>query len=251
MENFRKDQQYADYTVVSSGARTGAKTFMANVFLWMFLALGLSALFAYLFSSSPYLMSYLVAPTARGYGLTGLGLVVQFAPLAFVLLMSFGFARLSFPAIMGLFFTYAAINGISFSFILSFYTAGSVVGCFAAASLMFGVMAALGYTTNQDLTSFGRILFMGLIGIIIASLINMFMRSAMLDYIVSFIGIMVFTGLAAYDVQKLKRIGEGVEYEGVSANDTKKLSVLGALNLYLDFINLFLMLLRFFGNRRD
>jgi len=113
------------------------------------------------------------------------------------------------------------------------------------------VMAFMGYTTNQDLTKFGRILMMGVIGVLIAMVINYFLHSSQLDYIISIIGVMVFTALTAYDVQKLKRIGEGLEYNGeVSANDTKKMSILGALNLYLDFINIFLFLLRLFGNRR-
>lgn len=112
-------------------------------------------------------------------------------------------------------------------------------------------MAVMGYTTDKDLTSFGRILTMGLIGIVIASIINMFLGSDRMGYIISIVGVAVFTGLTAYDVQKLKRIGEGVEFEGTSASDTKKLAIMGALNLYLDFINLFLMLLRLFGGRRD
>jgi len=115
---------------------------------------------------------------------------------------------------------------------------------------MFGIMAFMGYTTNQDLTKFGRILMMGVIGVLVAMVINYFLHSSQLDYIISIIGVMVFTALTAYDVQKLKRIGEGLEYEGVSAADTKKMSILGALNLYLDFINIFLFLLRLFGNRR-
>jgi FtsH-binding integral membrane protein len=116
---------------------------------------------------------------------------------------------------------------------------------------MFGIMAVMGYTTHQDLTKFGRILIMGLIGIFVAIIINYFLRSSQLDYMISIIGVMVFTGLTAYDVQKLKRIGEGLEYDDVSAADTKKIAVLGALNLYLDFINIFLFLLRLFGGRRN
>jgi hypothetical protein len=153
---------------------------------------------------------------------------------------------------MALFIAYAIINGISFSFILLAFTPGSVLGCFLSASAMFGVMAVMGYTTNQDLTKFGRILMMGVIGVLIAMVINFFLHSSQLDYIISIIGVMVFTALTAYDVQKLKRIGEGVEYEGgVAANDVKKMSILGALTLYLDFINIFLFLLRMFGNRRS
>jgi FtsH-binding integral membrane protein len=214
----------------------------------MFLALGVSALFAWQFSVNEQLMAYMQLPTGA---LTGLGKITLFAPLGFVLIMSFAYQRLSSTALMALFMAYATINGISFSFILHAFTPGSVLGCFLSASAMFGVMAVMGYTTNQDLTKFGRILFMGVIGVLIAMVINFFLHSSQLDYIISIIGVMVFTALTAYDVQKLKRIGEGIEYEGgVAVNDVKKMSILGALTLYLDFINIFLFLLRMFGNRR-
>lgn len=243
---FQNRSSHVDYTVVQDKA--GSK-FMANVFSLMFLALGISALFAFLFSNNLQLLAYLVKPD--GTGLNMLGYVVMFAPLGFVLLMSFGYNRLSAPAMLVLFTLYSAINGISFSFILLAYTPGSVLGCFLSASAMFGVMAVMGYTTNKDLTSFGRIMVMGLIGIVIASLINLFMKSGTMDYIISFVGVLVFTGLTAYDVQKLKYIGQGIAVEGVPAVEAKKRSIMGALTLYLDFINLFLMLLRLFGNRRD
>ncbi len=241
--------QFFNKTYVLNDSQTTAKTFMANVFLWMFIGLGLSAVMAYLFASNESLLGYLVDLSTGK--MNPLGWVVMFAPLGFVMLMSFAFNRLSATAITGLFLAYSAINGISFSFILLAYTAGSIMTCFLSASAMFGVMAVMGYTTKKDLTGFGRIMMMGLVGIIIASIINMFMHSGTMDYIVSFIGVMVFTGLTAYDVQKLKRIGAGVEYEGVGAAQVKKLSILGALNLYLDFINIFLFLLRLFGNRRN
>jgi uncharacterized protein len=249
MENFNANKPFADYSVVETGSRQASKTFMANVFLWMFAALAVSAFFAWIFASSPALLSYLVK--ADGTGLSILGWLVMLAPIGFVMLMSFGFQRLSSPAIMSLFILYAAVNGISFSFILITYATSTVFGCFLSAAAMFGVMAILGYTTSKDLTSFGRLMMMGLIGIIIAMLINMFLGSSQLDYIISIIGVMIFTGLTAYDVQKLKRIGQGIEFEGVDAENTRKASVLGALSLYLDFINIFLFLLRIFGGRRD
>ncbi len=114
---------------------------------------------------------------------------------------------------------------------------------------MFGVMAFMGYTTKTDLTKFGRIMIMGLVGLIIASLINMFLGNATMDYVISFIGVMVFTGLTAYDVQKLKNIGTSIQEGNVAAVEVKKASILGALTLYLDFVNLFLFLLRLFGKR--
>lgn len=248
MDNQNRNGIFSDYTVVQTATHTVSKRFMANVFLWMFGALAISTFFAFLFSSNLQWLSYLVQ--ANGKGLNGLGWVVMFAPLGFVMLMSFGFQRLSAPVMAALFVAYSAINGISFSFILLAYTASSVIGCFASAAGMFGVMAVMGYTTKKDLTSFGRILTMGLIGILIAFVVNFFLKSNVLDYIISLIGVAVFTGLTAYDVQKLKRISVGLEYEGTEAAGVRKLSILGALTLYLDFINLFLMLLRLFGNRR-
>ncbi len=247
MEIIKNDQNYSSINYTPTGVQTQARSFLANVFLLMFIALGVSALVAWQFSVNENLMSYLITPT----GLSTLGKVTMFAPLGFVLLMSFGYRKLSAPALTALFIAYAIINGISFSFILLAFTSSSVTGCFLSASAMFGVMAVMGYTTHQDLTKFGRILIMGLIGILIAMIINFFLHSTQMDYIISIIGVMVFTGLTAFDVQKLKRIGEGVEFGDIDAADAKKMSVLGALTLYLDFINIFLFLLRLFGGRRN
>ena len=247
MEFTNKDTNISNITYTPIGEQTSTRTFLANVFLLMFIALGVSALFAWQFSINANLLSYLITPA----GITGLGKITIFAPLGFVLIMSFGYRKLSASALMALFIAYAIINGISFSFILLAYTPGSVLGCFLSASAMFGIMAFMGYTTQQDLTKFGRILIMGLIGIIIASLINLFLGNSTRDYLISFLGVMIFTGLTAYDVQKLKNIGSGMQYANVPATDVKKASILGALNLYLDFINLFLFLLRLFGGRRN
>ena len=248
--NYQNENFSGNQPIILPGTsdQVTVKNFMANVFSLMFLALGISALLAYLFANNQELMLYMVSSTGRGLNI--LGYIVMFAPPGFVLLMSFGYARMSAPVMMLLFVVFSAIMGISFSFILLAYTPGSILGCFLSASAMFGVMAFMGYTTKKDLTSFGRIMIMGLIGIIIASIINFFLNSSSLDYIISFIGVMVFTGLTAYDVQKLKRIGEGIEAEGTPAVEVKKRSIMGALSLYLDFINLFLFLLRLFGNRR-
>ena len=254
MSNFNQ-QEFSDFTVLESKqgrtTTTVSKKYMAGVFTWMFIALGLSTLFAVLFSTSPDLLQYLFRTTEKGVGLNMLGWAVMLAPLGFVLLMTFAFNKLSATALTALFVAYAAVNGISFSFMLLAYTAGSVIGCFATASVMFGVMALMGYTTEKDLTSFGSILSMALVGILVAFMINMFLHSSALDYIISLVGVAVFTGLTAYDVQKLKRIGAGLEYEGTSVNDIKKLTLMGGLTLYLDFVNLFIMLLRLFGGKRD
>ncbi len=249
MNNENQHQIFGANVVENTGAGTISKSFMANVFLWMFVALGISAAVSLYFSMNVHLLiDYLVKPEG---GLNILGWIVMLSPLGFVLIMSMGFARLSAPAIIGLFLLFATLMGVSLTFTLLAYTASSVLTCFISASAMFGTMAVMGYTTNKDLTGFGRIMTMGLIGIVIAMIVNMFMQSDTMDYIISFIGVMVFTGLTAYDVQKLKRIGAGIEFEGTAAADVKKLAIMGALTLYLDFINLFLFLLRLFGGRRD
>ena len=249
MDPQNQHSSQTDLSLIQPVEQTQVKNFMANVFAYMFMALGISALFAYLFASNPELRQYLINDTNTG--LNALGYIVMFAPLGFVLLMSFGFSKLSAPVLVLLFVVYSALTGISFGFILLQYTSGTVLACFLSSAAMFGIMAFMGYTTKQDLTKFGRILIMGLIGIIVASIINLFMGSSSLDYLISFLGVMIFTGLTAYDVQKLKNIGAGIQYADVPASDVKKVSILGALNLYLDFINLFLFLLRLFGGRRD
>jgi len=223
-----------------------AKSFMTQVFGWMTLAMVVTAVTAYWFSSSEDLMRSLV--NIETGGMTGLGWIVTLAPIGFVLLMSFGFQRLS-PAILTLLFIcFSILMGMSMSFILLVYTAASVYKTFAVTAGMFGVMAITGYTTKTDLTKFGSILMMGLIGLIIAMVVNVFLQSGTMDYIISIIGVLIFTGLTAYDVQRLKRIGAGAgEYGEANA---RKLSILGALTLYLDFINLFVFLLRFMGDRK-
>jgi len=224
-----------------------AKTFMSQVFLWMTFAMFITAVTAYLFAGSQELIGSLI--NLETGGLSGLGWVVTLAPIGFVLLMSFGFQRLS-PAIMTLLFiAFSVLMGMSLSFVLLIYTAASVYKTFAVAAGMLGAMAFLGYTTKTDLTRFGSILMMGVIGIMIAMLVNMFLKSSTMDYIISVIGVLVFTGLTAYDVQKLKRIGAGMGVEMNNPN-ARKLSIMGALTLYLDFINLFLFLLRFLGDRK-
>jgi len=221
-----------------------AKTFMSGVFMWMFLALGITAVTAWLFASSQELIALLYKPEG---GMSITGWIVMLAPLGLVLWMSARFQRMSASTMVLIFILFSVLLGASLSSIFLIYTDASIVKTFVITSGMFGTMAIVGYTTKTDLTKFGSLMFMGLIGIIIASVVNMFMRSGTMDYIISFIGVLVFTGLTAYDVQKLKRIGSKVE---LGSEGTRKLTIMGALTLYLDFINLFLFLLRFFGNRK-
>jgi FtsH-binding integral membrane protein len=243
MENNNPNYVYENVMQITDA--DASRKFLANVFLWMFVALGVSAICAYLFASDASLYAMLRDPeTGRS---TGLGTIVMFAPLAFILLISFGFNRLSYGVLAVLFVVYAIVMGVSLSYILQAYEVGSVLGVFITSSLLFGVMAIAGYTTHQDLTKFGSLMIMLLIGIVIASLVNMFLHSSGLNTIISYVGVAVFVGLTAYDVQKLKRIGAGLEYGDASA---QKMALMGGLTLYLDFVNLFIMLLRVFGRRR-
>lgn len=217
-------------------------SFVSTVFLWMFAALGITALTAYLFASTPSLMMMMFSET----GLNIFGWIVMLAPLIIVFVMSARVEKMSVQTMTMLYIVYSILMGISLSFIFLLYTGASIMKTFAICSAMFGIMALVGYTTKTDLTKFGGILMMALIGIIVASLVNFFMHSERLEYIISFVGVLIFTGLTAYDVQKIKEIGNN----GIAQGDTMaKMTIFAALSLYLDFINLFLYLLRFFGRR--
>jgi len=218
-----------------------SKSFVSNVFAYMALALAISGALAYLFGTTDLIFS-LVTRT----GMTTLGWVVMFAPFAFILAMNFGFNKMSFTTLLAVFLGYAAVMGVSLSFIFVVYKIAIITKVFFITAGLFGAMAFIGYTTKTDLTKFGGILMMAVIGIVIASVVNMFMKSSQMDYIISCVGVLVFTGLTAYDVQKIKRIGAGVEFGTAEAS---KLALMGALSLYLDFVNLFMFLLRVFARR--
>ena len=191
--------------------------------------------------------SYLRVQAPEGFHGTTLAYILMFAPLLFVMAIGIGFNKMSYPVLILLFVTYSIINGISFSSIFIVYPIGSIANVFFSTTALFAIMAIAGYTTKTDLTKMGSILMIGVIGIVVASLINLFMQSSGMDYIISILGVVIFTGLTAYDVQKIKNMGYEVNGTGVS----RKLGVLGALTLYLDFINLFFFLLRLFGGRKD
>lgn len=244
METQKKDYDFKNI-IQLEGTQDTTQKFMANVFMWMFVALAISAAFAYYFAFDQSLLQLLINPATGAR--TTFGTIVIFAPFAFAMIMSFGMNRIAYPFLLLLFIAFAALMGISLSFIFLVYTSALIGKVFLITALVFGVMAVGGYTTHQDLTKFGSIMIIGLFGIIIASIVNYFMHSAQVDYIISYIGVAVFMGLTAYHIQQLKRIGEGVEYGSASG---QKLALMGALTLYLTFINLFLMLLRVFGGRR-
>ena len=218
-----------------------SKSFVSNVFAYMALALAISGALAYLFGTTDLIYSLVTRS-----GMTPLGWIVMLAPLAFILAMNFGFNKMSFNTLLIVFLGYAAVMGISLSFIFLAFDFGVITKVFFITAGLFGAMAFVGYTTKTDLTKFGGILMMAVIGLVIASVVNMFMDSKPLDYLISCAGVLIFTGLTAYDVQKIKRIGAGVEFGTAEAS---KLALMGALSLYLDFVNLFMFLLRVFARR--
>ena len=177
---------------------------------------------------------------------SGLKWIVMLAPLGIVFYISFGIKKMSAAKAQTVFWVFAALMGLSLSWILLVYTGASVARVFFITSATFGAMSIYGYTTKRDLTKLGSFLMMGLIGIIIASVVNIFMKSTMMYFVISILGVLIFVGLTAYDTQKIKNM--------YLASDTGEImgkkAVMGALTLYLDFINLFIMLLRLFGQRR-
>jgi FtsH-binding integral membrane protein len=245
MEIKKENYVYDNVMEVEDLDKVASRKFLAGVFSWMFVALAISAICSYEFANNLSLLS-LIFDLQTG-ARTGFGLLVMFSPFAFILAMSFGLQRISFPVLAVLFLAFATCMGISLSSILIVYTAASVLGVFITASVIFAAMAIAGYTTRQDLTSFGSLLIVALFGLVIATVVNMFLHSEQLGYIISYIGVAVFVGLTAYDVQKLKQLGAQLDADSA---DTKKMSLIGALTLYLDFVNLFLYLLRIFGRRR-
>jgi FtsH-binding integral membrane protein len=228
----------------SVSSEVASKTFMSRVFSWMFFGLAVTGIMGYIFSYTG--MSTLIFAAGRP---TPLFYICMFAPFALVLLMGMGINRLSYPAMVGVFLLYSALTGMGLmSVIFLVYKASSIYSIFFITGGVFGVMAFLGYTTNTDLTKFGSLLMMLLVGVIIASIVNFFMHSDTMSYVMSFLCVAIFTGLTAYDVQKLKNIGAQVGSNGDAS--VGKMAVFGALSLYLDFINLFLALLRIFGSRK-
>ena len=229
----------------------GLRGYMLRVYNYMLVGLGLTGAVAWLVSSQPTLQQifYNQVMTSNGSMVpqpTLLGWIAMFAPLGIVLLLSFRIQAMSFAAAQMTFWAYAAVMGISLSTILYVYTGASIAMTFFVTAGTFGAMSLYGYTTKRDLTGLGSFLFMGLIGLIIASLVGMFFQSSQLQFVISVLGVLIFTGLTAYDAQNIKNL----YYAGDDSDAMGKKAVMGALRLYLDFINLFLFLLRFMGNRR-
>ncbi len=219
----------------------GLRSYMLKVYNYMSLGLGITGVVAFFFfryTTSNEAVFALVYQSPLMW-------VIALSPLAFVLVLSFGINKMSAATAQLTFWAFATVMGLSLSSIFITYTGTSIARVFFITAATFGAMSLYGYTTKRDLTNWGSFLFMGLIGIIIASVVNIFMASSALAFGISVIGVLVFVGLTAYDTQKIKE-----EYlESDSSEIMGKKAIMGALRLYLDFINLFLMLLRLFGNR--
>ena len=214
--------------------------FMVRVYNWMTAGLAITGFMAFYVSNNETIMSII-------FGNPIMPIVLMIAQIGLVFWLASRVMQMSVSQATGVFMLYAGLTGVTFSFIFVVYTSASITSTFLVTAGTFGAMSLYGYTTKKDLTSWGSFLFMGLIGIIIASVVNMFMQSTMMHMIITYAGVLIFVGLTAYDTQKIKEMNI-LGNEGTD-EDTKE-AVRGALTLYLDFINLFLMLLRLMGDRR-
>ena len=246
-QNIQSKTTSAETHVIDEGLRA----YMLKVYNFMatgVLLTGIIALISFKISVVTDTSGVITGFTSFGNALffSGLKWVVMLAPLGIVFYMSFGIRKMSAAKAQAVFWIFASLMGLSLSWILLVYTGVSVARVFFITSATFGAMSIYGYTTKRDLTKMGSFLMMGLIGIIIASVVNIFMKSTMMYFVISILGVLIFVGLTAYDTQKIKNmylVSDSGEMMG-------KKAVMGALTLYLDFINLFIMLLRLFGQRR-
>ncbi len=231
----------------------GLRAYMLRVYNWMALALALTGVTAYaVVHTSLRALFFHVVQRGDVFALapTGLGMVSIFAPLAFVLVLSFGVNRLSRSTVQLLFLLFSVVMGVSMASLLLAYTGASVVRTFFITASLYGVMSLWGYVTNRSLMGFGSFLTMGLVGLMIASLVNMFLPAHGLTVLISFVGVLVFTGLTAYDTQRIKFSYQ--QYAAVlPADEMGKMGVYDALSMYLNFVNLFQLLLQFTGTRSD
>ncbi|HEX3574520.1 MAG TPA: Bax inhibitor-1/YccA family protein [Rhodopila sp.] len=231
------------YPANNAGSRatsidTGLRRYMLAVYNYMALGLGLTGVVAAIAVSSGFYQQIVGTPLIW---------LVMLAPLAAVLFLSFRIDRISFSTAQAVFWLYAGLMGLSLAGILLVYTGTSVARVFFISAGTFAAMSLYGYSTRRDLSRFGAFLFMGLVGIILASVVNIFVASSMLHFVISVVGVLVFTGLTAYDTQRIKEI----YFSGSGGTELAKLGLMGALTLYLDFINLFVMILQLTGERRE
>ncbi|MFV0348489.1 MAG: Bax inhibitor-1/YccA family protein [Halodesulfovibrio sp.] len=231
-------------TVSTAGARRGelVNAFMRGVYGWMTAGLGVTALTALAVASSESMLQLI-------FGNAMITIMLFIGQIGLVMYLSARINKLSGSAATGLFLAYSALNGVTLSAILLVYASSTIFNAFFTAAGMFAAMSIYGMATKKDLTGMGQFMMMGLFGLIIASIINMFIGNGPMDMVISIIGVIIFAGLTAYDSQKLRYMGETMPMGDETA--IRRGSILGALTLYLDFINLFLFLLRLFGGSRD
>src|SRR6266481_5586508 len=226
----------------------GLRAHMLRVYNYMASGLALSGIVAFaLFSSAELAGLFFQVQAGRVVGLNVLGWVAIFAPLGLLLLTSFRAAKMSVGAVQAVYWAVTALMGVSLSLLLFRYTGASVARAFFVTAASFGALSLYGYTTKRDLSAFGKFLFMGLIGLILAGLINMFFPSGAMTFIISVAGVLIFSGLIAYDTQRIKE-----QYADAWGSQTaEKMAIFGALGLYLDFVNLFQFLMSFLGQERE
>ena len=224
----------------------GLRSYMIMVYNYMAGGLVFTGLAAFLVLNTPLIgLFFTIAPTGQAVGLSPFGWIALFAPLILIFMFGNIISRGTPKQAQAAFWSFSAVMGISLAPILVMYTGASITRVFLITSATFGAMSIYGYTTKKDLSAWGSFLFMGLIGVIIASIVNIFMMSPAIYWAVSFIGVFVFVGLTAYDTQRIREM-----YYQTHQGNVTQVAIFGALKLYLDFINLFIMLLRFLGDRR-
>ena len=225
----------------------GLRQYMLKVYNLMASGLALTGIVAAIVANSEAMQALFFQQTVHGVSMTGLGWIALIAPVVMVFGLSMGINRMQASTAQGLFWAYAALMGVSLAPIFLVYTGESVARVFFITAASFGGLSLWGYTTKKDLTGFGSFLIMGLFGLIIASVVNIFMASSAMQFVISVAGVLIFAGLTAYDTQKIKQ----TYWAGNGQESTTKSAIMGALTLYLDFINLFIMLMRLMGDRRN
>ena len=225
----------------SIGQQMAQASLMRSVYVWMTLALVITGLTAMYVAKSMTLINLMMEESLLFWGL-------MLAEIGVVVYLTARIRRMAFSTATVLFILYSLLNGVTLSVVFLIYTFSSIATTFFITAGTFGCMALIGYTTKKDLTRIGSLCIMGVIGLIIASLVNLFLHNSMMDLIISGVGVLIFVGLTAYDAQKIKQLLTGNDVE--VNESTQKIALLGAMTLYLDFINLFLYLLRFMGDRK-
>jgi len=233
--------QFQDYTgaVDASFSTATTRKFLLNVYNWMAMGLAITGVIAYAISQSSFVNVLFSNPMLL------IGIIVL--QLAVVLGMTFAINKIPAGVAIGAFFLYSALTGLTMSAIFLIYTGASIASTFFICAAMFAGVSVFGYVTKMDLSKFGAYFFMALIGLIIASVVNMFLNSSTLNWIISYAGVIIFVGLTAYDTQRIKKMSQSTDFD---TDAGKKSAAIGALMLYLDFINMFMFLLRILGNRK-